>query len=120
MRLKHLEQGIHLPHTSKYHPDAIDIYSAIEKSAGVDRLHHVRRRWKGTEGRKEGMKREMKAGKDGRKVVGESEKAHVQILWSNQSKTQDKTDISGLYKCLGILVLFEVRSDLDWAVCSGG
>lgn len=40
MRLKHLEQGIHLPHTSKYHLDAIDIYPAIEKTAGVDGLHH--------------------------------------------------------------------------------
>lgn len=31
MRLKHLEQDIHLPHTSKYHPDAIDICSSITK-----------------------------------------------------------------------------------------
>lgn len=46
MRLKNLEQGIHLPHTSKYHPDAIDIYWALEKMAGVDKLHHVRRRWR--------------------------------------------------------------------------
>lgn len=43
MRLKHLEQDIHLPHTSKYHPDAIDIYCVIEKMAEVDKLHHVRR-----------------------------------------------------------------------------
>lgn len=36
MRLKHLEQGIHLLHTSKYQPHAIDIYWAIEKTTGVD------------------------------------------------------------------------------------
>lgn len=40
MRLKHLEQGIHLPHTSKYHPDAIDIYCVVEKMAKMDKLHH--------------------------------------------------------------------------------
>lgn len=33
MRLKHLEQDIHLPHTSKYHPDAIDICWAVRKYA---------------------------------------------------------------------------------------
>lgn len=42
MRLKHLEPGIHLPHTSKYHQDAIDIYWAQEKTAGVDAFHYVR------------------------------------------------------------------------------
>lgn len=31
MRLKHLEQDIHLPRTAKYHPDAIDIYWPIKK-----------------------------------------------------------------------------------------
>lgn len=53
MRLKHLERGIHLPHTSKYHPDAIDIYWAMEKMAGVDGLHHVKwcLRKEGMEGR---------------------------------------------------------------------
>lgn len=55
MRLKHLERGIHLPHTSKYHPDAIDIYWAMEKTAGVDGLHHVKwcLRKEGMEGRGE-------------------------------------------------------------------
>ncbi len=35
MMLKLLEQRIYLFHTSKYHPDAIDIYWAVEKTAGV-------------------------------------------------------------------------------------
>lgn len=61
MRLKHLELGIHLPHTSKYHPDAIDIYWAIEKMAGVDKLHHVRRCL-----RKEGMERRNEERNEGR------------------------------------------------------
>lgn len=43
MRLKHLELGIHLPHTSKYHQDASDIYWAQERTARVDGFHYVRR-----------------------------------------------------------------------------
>lgn len=35
MRLKHLQPGIHLPHTSKHHPDSIDI-SLAEETAAVD------------------------------------------------------------------------------------
>lgn len=42
MSLKHLEQGIYLLHTSKYHPDATNIYWALVKMARVDRLHHAR------------------------------------------------------------------------------
>lgn len=55
MRLKHLEKGIHLPHTSKYHPDAIDIYWAVRKAAGVGGLRHLRQclRKEGMEGRNE-------------------------------------------------------------------
>lgn len=64
MRLKHLERGIHLPHTSKYHPDAIDIYWAMEKTAGVDGLHHVKwcLRKEGMEGRGD----ERSEGREGR------------------------------------------------------
>ncbi len=65
--MKHLEQGIHLPHTSKYHPDAIDIYCAIEKTTGVDRLHHVRRRLRkeGMEGRNEDRNEGKEGWKEG-------------------------------------------------------
>lgn len=35
MRLKHLQSGIHLPHTSKHHPDSIDV-SLAEETAAVD------------------------------------------------------------------------------------
>lgn len=75
MRLKHLERGIHLPHTSKYHPDAIDIYWAMEKTAGVDGLHHVKRCL-----RKEGVTKGVKVGREGLELKkneegGESEKS---------------------------------------------
>lgn len=33
MRLKHLQSGIHLPHTSKHHPDSIDVSLAEETAA---------------------------------------------------------------------------------------
>lgn len=35
MRLKHLQPGIHLPHTSKHQPDSIDV-SFAEETAVVD------------------------------------------------------------------------------------
>ena len=60
MRLKHLVQGIHLPHTSKYHPDAIDIHWTIEENGwsgqipsceamsagGGDGRKECRKKWK--------------------------------------------------------------------------
>lgn len=42
MRLKHLEPGIYLPHTSKHHQDAVDIYWTEGKTAGVDGFYYVR------------------------------------------------------------------------------
>lgn len=33
MRLKHLQLSIHLPHTSKHHPDATDVSLAEEAAA---------------------------------------------------------------------------------------
>lgn len=35
MRLKHLQPGIHLPHTSKHQPDSIDVHWA-EETVAVD------------------------------------------------------------------------------------
>lgn len=42
MRLKHLEPGIYLPHTSKHQRDATDIYWAEGKTARVDGFYYVR------------------------------------------------------------------------------
>lgn len=41
MRLKHLQLGIHLPHTSKYHQDVIDIYLAKQNMFIVDGFPHT-------------------------------------------------------------------------------
>lgn len=45
MRLKHLQPDIHLPHNSKYHRDAIDIYRPKEQTVGLDGCYPVRQ-WK--------------------------------------------------------------------------
>lgn len=102
MRLKHLEQGIHLPHTSKYHPDAIDIYWAIEKMAGVDRLHLVRRclRKEVMEGRS-GERNDRRRGWEksftiGKTFTEEPEKADL----FNQTKVKNRTEVSATeYVC---------------------
>lgn len=111
MMLKHLEQRIYLFHTSKYHPDAIDIYWAMEKTAGVERLHHVRwclsregmerrsdERDEGRRGREEGS--EFKRGWESNK----KKKTMCSFVWLNQSKTQNKTEISVADKYTGIKV----------------
>lgn len=110
MRLKHLERGIHLPHTSKYHPDAVDIYWAMEKTAGVDGLHHVKwcLRKEGMEGRGD----ERSEGREGRLGIKKPRKEE------NQEKA-----VFGFH-CRNLCIrqvckyqsLFEVRSDLGWAL----
>lgn len=110
MRLKHLERGIHLPHTSKYHPDAIDIYWAMEKTAGVDGLHHVKwcLRKEGMEGR----------GEKGVKV----EKEGLEL--KNQGRRRIRKKPVFGFHCRNLCIrrvckyqsLFEVRSDLGWAL----
>ena len=93
MRLKHLEQGIYLSHTSKYHPDDVDIYWPTEKMAGVDKHHHVRKCLRKQE---KGRTSEGKVGRTLRNglfsnLCGQSK------LWSrtklNMSEPWDRTDI---------------------------
>ena len=95
MRLKHLEKGIHLPHTSKYHPDAIDIYWSGRKTAGVGGLHHLKPCLR-KEGTEEGWrKKEMKEREDGwkerRRIL--KNRPMCSYVWWDQSEIRDKTGV---------------------------
>lgn len=111
MRLKHLERGIHLPHTSKYHPDAVDIYWAMEKTAGVDGLHHVK--WCLRKEGMEGSGDERSEGREGRLGIKKPRKEENQEKARVRIPLQKSLYQTSVYKYQS---LFEVRSDLGWAL----